>query len=230
MLAYNGERVTSGKLISLRRSDEQFTLALTDGRINIRSDVPASAGVTANSSSVYIEISNSSSTYITEVDDDDELLVSTGSQVNVFDQITSSRNISPEVETSDLEEGLARLSKLFDGKPHEIIANLLPTKEDREELKFQWVNNDICIAVLEKLDHDDIESPNERVINLLSELQTFNFNGFVNVFIAQVRAVYSGYGIILNSKHIEVILSQMINEIIVVSEGQSDYKVGDKLT
>ncbi|MGP1922472.1 MAG: hypothetical protein ACTS5F_00035 [Candidatus Hodgkinia cicadicola] len=233
LLAYNGERIKRGKLISLRRSNESFDLALIDGRVRICSETEvdniSNPTLIRGERPVCIEINNDGDKFIAETDPEAQLLVSTGSQVNIFDQITSLKGCYAEGEVPNLEQGLAKLSKLFDGKPSEIMANIAPTDEEYDELLFHEIDGFSCVGVTIDEEFADISKDEERT-DLFSEFDSIDFNKFASTFISQVQSVYSSYGISLNNKHIEVLLSQLINEVVIVTGGQSEYEIGDKVS
>lgn len=174
-------------------------------------------------------MNNEGNTFVGEIDPEAQLLVSTGTQVNVFDQITSLKCAYSENEVPNLEQGLARLSKLFDGKPSEIVFNMVPTAEEYNELLFYEIDGLACVGVTIEEDFGNTDEDSENT-DLFSEFETLDFNKFVSTFIIQVQAVYSSYGISLNNKHIEILLSQMINEVVIVTGGQSEYNMGDKVS
>lgn len=230
MLAYNGERVKRGKLIGLRRSNECFDLALTEGRVRVYSDSEVAnipnLPLIRGEPPIYVELNDDGSKFVSEIDPEARLLVETGTQVNVFDQVTSLKCPCSEEDAPYVEQGLAKLSKLFDGTPAEIIANMAPTDDEYDDLMFGEVDGFAYIGVTRGDDFITDRTGNED-IDLFSELEPLDFNKFVTVFIAQVQAVYSSYGVSLNNKHIEILLSQMINEVVIVTAGKSGYKPGD---
>ncbi|MGP1917038.1 MAG: hypothetical protein ACTS6P_00185 [Candidatus Hodgkinia cicadicola] len=233
LLAYNGERVQRGKLIALRRSNECFDLALTAGRVKVYSDSEANAvpnpTLIRGELPMYIELNDGGDKLVGETDPEAQLLVTTGSKVNVFDQITSLKCPCDESELPNLEQGLAKLSKLFDGSPSEIISNAMPGFNEYDELAIDESDGLSFIGVAseeEFIDADDYAD----AADPFATYDPVDFNKFISAFISQVQAVYSSYGISLNNKHIEVLLSQMINEVIIINGGQSEYKIGDKLT
>ncbi|MGP1916277.1 MAG: hypothetical protein ACTS6G_02475 [Candidatus Hodgkinia cicadicola] len=233
LLAYNGERIRRGKLIGLRRSTECFDLALMDGRVRVYSESETNAvpnlTLVRGEPPIYVELNNDGDKFLAETDPEAQLLVSTGSQVNVFDQITSLKSGYAEGEVPNLEQGLAKLSKLFDGQPNEIVFNMVPTDEEYYELFFHEVDGSSCVGV--KIEEDPADgSKGEEHTDLFSEFDSIDFNKFASAFISQVQAVYSSYGISLNNKHIEILLNQMINEVVIVTGGQSGYETGDKVS
>lgn len=129
----------------------------------------------------------------------------------------------------NLEQGLAKLSKLFDGSPSEIMSNAMPGFNEYDELVIDESDGLSFIGVASEEEFIDVDDYDDAA-DPFATYDPVDFNKFISAFISQVQAVYSSYGISLNNKHIEVLLSQMINEVIIVNGGQSDYKIGDKLT
>ncbi|MGP1918130.1 MAG: hypothetical protein ACTS4U_00220 [Candidatus Hodgkinia cicadicola] len=230
LLAYKGERVQRGKLIGLRRSNECFDLALTEGRVKVCSDTEVASfpnlSLIRGELPICVELNNDNSKFISEIDPDAQLLVETGSQINVFDQVTSLKCPCSEEELPSLEQGLAKLSKLFDGTSDEIISNMAPTDDEHEDLMFHEIDGFAYVGITNRENLVGAFSEDDDT-DLFSEFEPLDFNKFASVFIAQVQAVYSTYGVSLNNKHIEILLSQMINEVVIVNGGQSKYKPGD---
>ncbi|MGP1918749.1 MAG: hypothetical protein ACTS4V_01850, partial [Candidatus Hodgkinia cicadicola] len=153
------------------------------------------------------------------------------SQISVSDEVPSEiiasgqpkaviGNESEDVNFVEQNQGLTCLNKLFDGKPNEIISNLL--EFDRTEGQFTSITGDdfACpsLKIIGLLESDgEIES-------LLSERSPaedlFDLNAFVNLFVKRVLLVYSSYGINLHAQHVEIILQRMLGFVVVYnSEG-----------
>ncbi|MGP1916756.1 MAG: hypothetical protein ACTS6G_05180 [Candidatus Hodgkinia cicadicola] len=65
-------------------------------------------------------------------------------------------------------------------------------------------------------------------VSLRNLIQLILISSQVSSF--QVQALYSSYGISLNNKHIEVLLNQLINEVVIATGGQSEYEIVDKVS
>ncbi|MFP3038937.1 MAG: hypothetical protein ACKEQK_00235 [Candidatus Hodgkinia cicadicola] len=225
LLAYNGEQVACGKLICISQPDDVVNLSLTSGQVIINPPF----GPPPSSSSVAVGLVSGDLKFVTEIDRCDKLLVSTGSHVDVFDPISSRSRHSSQVEAlSVTEQGLTRLSKLFDSKPREIITSLMITKDEFDSLTFDSSNDVPYVAVASELSSSDNLS--DDIVDMLSELDLFGFDRFVNRFLSQIQTVYVSSGIVINAKHIEVVLSRMLNTIRIIKGGQSEYKTSDILT
>ncbi|MGP1914677.1 MAG: hypothetical protein ACTS7D_00470 [Candidatus Hodgkinia cicadicola] len=152
------------------------------------------------------------------LDDGEDRSVQSGGEVQLMSPpeeiICVNETENEDVSSAEQSQGLTCLSELFDGKPNEIISNLV---------EFGCTKGQFA-----PINADDFECPSLKVIGLLEsdvEVESllsrkftsedlFDLNTFVNLFVQRVLSVYSSYGINLHAQHVEIILKQMLGFVI----------------
>lgn len=159
--------------------------------------------------------------------------------VNTFDILLEEqrKRSSPVVSTE--EETLTRLSKMFednvDGDDCAVLANVNGC------LRYGNIGTDDGSYVLDSslktqkpivyhLHNDDVMVNNNQMLkrgdyivmgrpDLKEYAEIYGFNQFFNYFINVVQEIYKSQGINVNSKHIEIILKQMVNVVTTLEPG-----------
>lgn len=224
LLAYNGESVTRGKLICVRCSNDHCQLSLACGSAEVNQQPSSDASIKLPAQ--LLKLRDGNLEFEGSVDPNAQLLIATGSKVAVFDRVAIYRSLSP-ISANALERDLAKLSKLFDGKPSEILANLAGSEGALDELTYYEMNGGSCVGFNTDADHDGKTKP---IVDMVLDLSLLDVDKLIWRFISKVRAVHTARGSSLNNKHTEIVLNQMLNSVLVVSGGQSEYKTGDRLT
>ncbi|PIM96233.1 DNA-directed RNA polymerase subunit beta' [Candidatus Hodgkinia cicadicola] len=167
------------------------------------------------------------------------LLIWPRKMVNTFDILLEEqrKRSSPVVSTE--EETLTRLSKMFednvDGDDCAVLANVNGC------LRYGNIGTDDGSYVLDSslktqkpivyhLHNDDVMVNNNQMLkrgdyivmgrpDLKEYAEIYGFNQFFNYFINVVQEIYKSQGINVNSKHIEIILKQMVNVVTTLEPG-----------
>ncbi|MFP3038555.1 MAG: DNA-directed RNA polymerase subunit beta' [Candidatus Hodgkinia cicadicola] len=175
-----------------------------------------------------------------------KLLVGPGTKIDVFDLILSSDVELTAAVIIPPTEGLAKLSKLFDARSDENDIGLVAPEAASVEVGdaaagFQTFTVDldsksrepVVFAVRSGItdikDYKHVEGGEDIIageVNILAHAKLHGFNSFANLFISKVQEIYSHQGISLNSKHVEIVLRQMTNTVIVLDGGVSQLKRG----
>ncbi len=165
------------------------------------------------------------------------LLIGPKTKINVFDKILEILSSKKIIFPYDGQaEGLEKLSKLFDIKSE---GNNALISNTNGVLRSGEINNDISIYVIDpystykkptvyeicgnlptlfednkNIIYDEMLIPGE--IDILNYIHQHGLNKFINFFVDKVQEIYENQGVNVNSKHIEVVLKQMTNNIISV--------------
>ncbi len=181
--------------------------------------------------------------------DQSQLLVGPGARVGAFDQILSDRVERGAVVTVPPAEGLAKLSKLFDVRDDKTDAGLQasePACVRRGDAAFNIqsfvIDSDLQSRlpvvrtvrnkVIDVEDNKHVERGETIIsgeVNMLEYAKSHGFDSFVDLFVSKIQEIYDHQGISLNSKHIEVVLRQMANTVIVLDAAGTDFKQGDEI-
>ena len=151
-------------------------------------------------------------------------------------------------KTKDITGGLPRVADLFEArKPKDaailaersgritfgketkdkrrLIITPLDGSEPHEELIHKWRN----INVFE----GELVQKGEIVVDGVSSshdiLRLLGVRTLANYIIDEIQEVYRLQGVVINDKHIEVIIRQMLRKVEVVDPGDSDYVKGEKV-
>lgn len=177
-----------------------------------------------------------------------KLFVGPGAKIDVFDQILGSDIELTAAIVVPPTEGLAKLSRLFDVKSDESDIGLVApeaasVEEGDEAAGFKTFAIDLDSASREPVvfavrnsvvnvkDYKHVKGGEDIIsgeVNMLAHARLHGFNSFANLFISKVQEIYSHQGISLNSKHVEVVLRQMTNTVIVLDGGVSQLERGNR--
>ncbi len=176
------------------------------------------------------------------VDKNNNLLALVGTKVNVFDILLTLQKRSYDVVRFSNFGGFSKLSKLFEGK---IEVNCLVISCVGGTLRYGNLNNNLRVYIVdpafvllkpivyfiynggcllednEKLDYGRPIVSGE--VGFLSCTNTHEFNRFLDYFINMFLEIYEFQGVNINSKHIEVVLRQMISFISVFDKGDTSF-------
>ncbi len=174
-------------------------------------------------------------------------LVKPGSNVEIFDvllEVVINHKVNNKVA---LTEGFERLSKLLDNSIAEdnraIICNtdsilrygtargdngtfvIDPIRLNEWPLVFSDVNVGLSIDNNELIQRGRVIIPGE--IDLLNYVEVYGLNRFNNYFVDTVQEIYKEQGVNVNSKHIEMVLRQMTNNVNISDPGDSTLSIND---
>ncbi len=178
-----------------------------------------------------------------------KLVVGPGAKVGAFDQILSDSAERTAAVVVPPAEGLAKLSKLFDvraggsdaglqaSEPAHVrrgdaafgIQSFVIDPDERSRLPVICAVRDRVIEVGDNKHVERGETIISGEVDMLGYAKSHGFNSFVNLFVSKIQEIYDHQGISLNSKHIEVVLRQMANTVIVVDAGGAAFKRGDEI-
>ncbi len=169
-----------------------------------------------------------------------------GQEVSVGDVI--SRAPKAIAKSTDITGGLPRVSELFEARRPKNIAQLAQTdgivkfgKEIRGKPKIIITdefdneaehiidkNKDILVKEGEFVHAGEVLTDGERSSHdILSVLGVKELNTHI---VTEVQKVYRSQGVNIADKHIEIILSQMLRQIIVVEQGDTKYLQSDMVS
>ncbi len=92
-----------------------------------------------------------------------------------------------------------------------------------------WPNNkNILVSHNQDINKGDIIIDGE--INPHDILYIHGSDYLVNYLLEEIKYIYFSQGIKINDKHLEIIISQMLNSVVVVDPGSSSYVIGEIIT
>ncbi|PIM94895.1 DNA-directed RNA polymerase subunit beta' [Candidatus Hodgkinia cicadicola] len=177
------------------------------------------------------------------------LLVHSSKKVNVFDVLSEVRDNRQDSIVSDEGEAFTKLSRMFEGnieendcvvlantdgcfkygnkKPNDNVFVLDPSSSTKRPLVYHLQQN---VAVVE--DNKRVTKGASIVLgepSLQEYIDVYGFDRFFNYFINTVQEIYESQGVSVNSKHIEVVLKQMVDIGYVLESGDLPIPVGKNL-
>ncbi len=174
-----------------------------------------------------------------------QVLVSHGDQIRAGDMIAKIHKKS--TKTKDITGGLPRVAELFEarkpkdaaiiceiegsvsfGKGSKGKQSVIVTSKEGEQREY-LVPKGKHIAVRE----GEYIKMGETIMDGLSDphdiLHISGTYALASYLIDEIQAVYRLQGVVINDKHIEVIVSQMLKKVEVLEPGDSRYLVGDQI-
>ncbi|WP_259289096.1 DNA-directed RNA polymerase subunit beta' [Candidatus Nasuia deltocephalinicola] len=173
----------------------------------------------------------------------DLILFGDGSEIEVGDILIKSP-LGFDIN-EDIVGGLPKINNLFEAripKNSAVLAissgivkfNILKKKkyinivnENNNNLfSIIWPNNKkILVAHNQHINKGDIILDGE--LNPHDILYIHGLDYLVNYFLEEIKYIYFSQGIKINDKHLEIIISQMLNNVVIIMPGSSSYIVGE---
>lgn len=180
-------------------------------------------------------------------------------QPNTIIMVNDGQNLRPgdtiaripkeSARTRDITGGLPRVVELFEARKYKnsaIVSDISGVVEYGEDYKnkriiivrsqedpslvFEYnVPKDRQLLVYERDFIEKGEKITDGPINPHDILRTKGVKALAEYMINEVQEVYKLQGVVINDKHIEVILRQMLQKVIIISAGDSNYLVGDQV-
>ncbi len=176
------------------------------------------------------------------------LSVLVGAKVNVFSILLVLLMKVQDVTRLSSFGGFSQLSKLFEGEwgGGDLVVSCVkgvlrygdlsndskriyvvdPVSDLIKPVVYFAYNRKCLLEDNEKLNYGQMIALGE--LEFLNYIDTYKFNKFLNHYIDVALRVYEFQGIDINSKHIEIVLRQMINAVSIVNEGDTSFICGRK--
>lgn len=177
------------------------------------------------------------------------LLVRSSKKVNVFDVLSEVRDNRLDSIVPDEEGAFTKLSRIFESnieendyvvlanvdgffkygnkKPNDNVFVLDPSSSNQRPLIYH-LQQDVVVVK----DNEKITKGTSIVLgepSLQEYIDVYGFNRFFNYFINTIQEIYESQGVSVNSKHIEIVLKQMVNIGSVLESGDLSIPVGKNL-
>ena len=174
-----------------------------------------------------------------------QLLVSDGDEISAGDMVAKIHKKS--TKTKDITGGLPRVAELFEArKPKEaaIICEIEGTVSFGKDLKGKQrvivtsKDNEQKEYLIPKGKHIAVREgeyirAGETIMDGPSDphdiLHISGSNALSSYLVDEIQAVYRLQGVVINDKHIEVIVSQMLKKVEVTDSGDTKYLVGEQV-